>query len=492
MDTKNTHTNVEQKQKKQSSPKYRSVKKVSGHKTASSSITGVFTETHGQKIHIISRARYDTTNTNRLFSPIDAEKRRNKLLSGSSYSSSLRHLKKPTRTLVIKQAPLVPTAPKEASERTKNWLIAQVKSHTKALDLPLIIACFAIMIVGLVAIYSSTLTYGTNRFVFVQGFAFLLGICFAIFISCFDYRQAAKHYRTIIIFNVLILLFTFFFGQSVTETTNANWIDLGFIKIQPSEFAKLLFIYSFAVHLSSVRDRLNKITTVLTLFVHAGLVFGLVLLQRDLGSLTIFMFIFIAMCFAAGLSIWYFILGVAICVGISPFAWSRLSTYQQDRIMMLFDSSIDPSGTGIRYHQLKSMTAIGNGGILGTGFTEGQITQSSMLPAKHTDMIFSCICEEFGLVGALVVLAITIFLVFRIIKCALRCTNQIGTFICVGVASMFIIQIIENVGMCLGIMPVIGITFPFLSYGGSSALSSFIAIGMVLTVGVHKEKTFFA
>jgi rod shape determining protein RodA len=267
---------------------------------------------------------------------------------------------------------------------------------------------------------------------------------------------------------------------------------LGIIKIQPSEFAKLFFIFTFAVHLSQVRDKMQRFTTVLTLGIHAAIIFGLVLLQKDLGSLTIFMFIFIAMCFAAGLSTWYFVLGGAICICVSPFAWARLNPYQQERIMMLFDPSIDPNGSGIRYHQLKSMTAVGNGGITGTGFAQGQITQSSMLPAKHTDMIFSCICEEFGLIGALIVLAITIYLVIRIIKCALRCTNQIGTFICVGVASMFIIQIIENVGMCLGIMPVIGITFPFLSYGGSSALSSFIAIGMVLTVSVHKEKTFFA
>lgn len=161
---------------------------------------------------------------------------------------------------------------------------------------------------------------------------------------------------------------------------------------------------------------------------------------------------------------------------------------------MCFDSSIDPNGTGIRYQQLRSQTAIGNGGIFGKGYLQGTVTQgiNGHLPAKHTDMIFSTICEEFGFLGAAFILLLTCFLIYRIIRIAMKCGNTTGTYICVGVASMFMIQVVENVGMCLGIMPVIGITYPFLSYGGSSVLSCFIAVGMVLSVCTHSEKTFFS
>ena len=150
---------------------------------------------------------------------------------------------------------------------------------------------------------------------------------------------------------------TFIFGSSVTDATNANWIDLGFIKIQPSEFAKLLFIFSLAVHLGQVRDKMHKISTVISLAIHACLIFSLVLLQKDLGALTIFLVIFISMCFSAGISIWYYIAGGAFLVCVSPFLWARLSQYQKDRILLCFDSSIDPSGIGIRYQQLRSQAA---------------------------------------------------------------------------------------------------------------------------------------
>ena len=180
-------------------------------------------------------------------------------------------------------------------------------------------------------------------------------------------------------------------------------------------------------------------------------------------------------------------------VCVSPFLWSHLSEYQKNRILLCFDESIDPLGQGIRYQQMRSQTAIGNGGVFGTGFTDGTVTQatSDHLPAKHTDMIFSTICEEWGMVGAIAVLVLTTLLIFRVLKIALSCGNLVGRYMCVGIASMLMIQVVENVGMCLGIMPVIGITYPFLSYGGSSVLSCFLAAGMVLSAATHSENSFF-
>ena len=177
---------------------------------------------------------------------------------------------------------------------------------------------------------------------------------------------------------------------------------------------------------------------------------------------------------------WYYVIGAVGVVCASPFLWAKLDTYQKNRILLCFDPSIDPLGKNERYQQMWSEKAIGNGGITGTGFTKGTTIQNFDSPqsAKHTDMIFSSICEELGMIGALIILALTVFIIFRAL--------------CVGIASMFMIQVIENVGMCLGVLPVIGITYPFLSYGGSSIISCFIAIGMVLSVSTHREQNFFS
>lgn len=456
--------------------------------TKSKSITKK-TLSDGPRVNIISSVEIDTSNLERLTSPIDAER-----ANAFSDKKSLAKRRRAVKDLTLKSAPPVPTAPKDPRVRKRMWILSQIKSHASSIDIPTSLLTLTLSVCGLLAIYSATLTFNSLGNVLVQSFGIVLGVIFAIILSVTDYRSFASKYRYIIAVNAFILLFTYVFGSSVTEGTNSNWIDLGVIKIQPSEFAKLLFIYSFAVHLAQVRDRMHKFSTVLSLATHAFLIFGLVLLQKDLGALTIFLVIFVCMCFAAGISIWYYIAGGAVLLCVSPFLWSKLNVYQRDRILLCFDSSIDPGGTGIRYQQMRSQTAIGNGKIIGTGFTKGTVTQAltDKLPAKHTDMIFSTVCEEWGMIGALAVLLLITALIIRILKIALSCGNTTGRYICVGVASMLMIQVIENVGMCLGIMPVIGITFPFLSYGGSSVLSCFLAIGMVLSVSTHKENKFFS
>ncbi len=437
-------------------------------------------------INIITSSDFDKSNLSRLKTPIEAEK------SGFTGSSPVKR-KRAKRDFSLKAAPPVPTAPKDRATIRKQWLMHEFRSVISSLDVVLIISTLVLAVFGLLAIHSATLTFETNRFLIVQGAAIIVGIIVAAVISVFDYRELTSHYKYIIAANAFLLLITFIFGSSVTSATNANWIDLGIIKIQPSEFAKLLFILGLAMHLASVRDKMHKLSTVASLVIHAVLIFGLVLLQKDLGSLTIFLVIFVCMSFAASLDIRYYIAGFFGLLCASPFLWARLSEYQKNRILLCFDPSIDPLGNNIRYQQLRSQTAIGNGRIFGTGYCDGSVTQaaSDTLPAKHTDMIFSTICEEFGIIGAAIVLGLTVFFVLRIIKIALDTSNTAGRYICVGVASMFMIQIVENVGMCLGVMPVIGITYPFLSYGGSSVLSCFIAVGMVLSVCTHRDKTFF-
>ena len=443
------------------------------------------------EVNLITYARVNAVGSGRLLSPLEAERRRNRLLAGKHEgSSSIRKMRRPVRTLTLKPAPALPTAPKNPIEIKRNFLRVQLKQHIESIDRKLLAVVALLAGFGILFVYSATLSYGQNRYVIIQSVAAVLGIVLMTALSFIDYRQFAKKYRLVILLNVALLLFTYVFGEGVTDKTNANWINLGFIKIQPSEFAKILFIYAFAAHLYFVRDRINKFFTAMTLFLHAAIIIGLTFLQKDLGTLTIFLFIFAVMCFAGNLNIWYFIAGIAGIVAASPFIWTKLNYFQKQRILAPYDISIDPNAIGVRHQAVRSMTAISLGGIDGSGYMHGKITQGNF-SAKHTDMIFATICEEFGFIGALVIIGLYIFLVVRIILVAIRSENTFGCLVCTGVAAMFVIQIIENIGMCLGILPVIGITLPFLSYGGSSALSTYIAIGLVLSVSTHKEQTFF-
>lgn len=455
--------------------------------------TGESTDPSQKKyeVNLITYARVNAVGSGRLLSPLEAERRRNRLLAGKHEgSSSIRKMRRPVRTLTLKPAPALPTAPKNPIEIKRNFLRVQLKQHIESIDRKLLAVVALLAGFGILAVYSATLSYGRNRYVIIQSVAAVLGIVLMTALSFIDYRQFAKKYRLVILLNVALLLFTYVFGEGVTDKTNANWINLGFIKIQPSEFAKILFIYSFAAHLYFVRDRINKFFTAMTLFLHAAIIIGLTFLQKDLGTLTIFLFIFAVMCFAGNLNIWYFIAGIAGIVAASPFIWTKLNYFQKQRILAPYDISVDPNAIGVRHQAVRSMTAISLGGIDGSGYMHGKITQGNF-SAKHTDMIFATICEEFGFIGALVIIGLYIFLVVRIILVAIRSENTFGCLVCTGVAAMFVIQIIENIGMCLGILPVIGITLPFLSYGGSSALSTYIAIGLVLSVSTHKEQTFF-
>lgn len=455
--------------------------------------TGESTDPSQKKyeVNLITYARVNAVGSGRLLSPLEAERRRNRLLAGKHEgSSSIRKMRRPVRTLTLKPAPALPTAPKNPIEIKRNFLRVQLKQHIESIDRKLLAVVALLAGFGILSVYSATLSYGRNRYVIIQSVAAVLGIVLMTALSFIDYRQFAKKYRLVILLNVALLLFTYVFGEGVTDKTNANWINLGFIKIQPSEFAKILFIYSFAAHLYFVRDRINKFFTAMTLFLHAAIIIGLTFLQKDLGTLTIFLFIFAVMCFAGNLNIWYFIAGIAGIVAASPFIWTKLNYFQKQRILAPYDISIDPNAIGVRHQAVRSMTAISLGGIDGSGYMHGKITQGNF-SAKHTDMIFATICEEFGFIGALVIIGLYIFLVVRIILVAIRSENTFGCLVCTGVAAMFVIQIIENIGMCLGILPVIGITLPFLSYGGSSALSTYIAIGIVLSVSTHKEQTFF-
>ena len=358
------------------------------------------------------------------------------------------------------------------------------------LDLPCVLLALCMSLYGLLTISSAVNASGGSHYLIIQSAALAIGLCGMTVLSVLDYETILKKFHLpVFLFCIAILAATLVIGTG--EGSNKSWIRFSFlpIGIQPSEYAKLFFICTLAYHLSCVRDKLNRITTVLGLCLHFGVVCGLVLLQGDLGSALVFVFIFLCMVFGAGMKLGYFFAALLLTLGASPFLWDHLSNYQKQRILVGFSPESDPQGFG--YQVLRAKEAISNGGFRGMGYLCGTLSQNaapSALPKRHTDMIFAVMAEEFGFIGVCIYLVLYAALILRILWIARKARGYMGSYICIGAAAVFLFQGLENMGMCMGLLPVIGLTLPFLSYGGSSVVSLFLLLGAVESVASHRVK----
>lgn len=352
------------------------------------------------------------------------------------------------------------------------------------MDYMTISIAIALSSLGLAMIYSATRSFSTDRFIIVQSVAFVLSVAAMFVLAAFDFRFYSKMWKVIIAATAVALVGTLVIGYSMGG--NKSWIAIGSVNIQTSEIAKITFSITFATHLYSVKDRLSKVKTMLGIWIHMGLIVGLVLLQGDMGSALVFVFMSVCMMFAAGVKIRYFIFMALVVISITPVLWIHLlKEYQRSRILVGFNPQLDPQGYG--FQPLQSLYAIQSGGLFGLGYMDGVRSQSNtLLPAKHTDFIFGIIGEELGFVGAMAVVLLLAAMAIRILYIALHVQSDAGSIMCVGIFAMIMFQMCENIGMCLATLPVIGITLPFLSYGGSSILSAFCGIGLVQSVYRHQ------
>lgn len=316
----------------------------------------------------------------------------------------------------------------------------------------------------------------------VQTVAFFLGVGAIALLMILDYEHLATLSAYLYGISTVLLILVLIPGIGVYENGARSWFRFGsLIGVQPAEFVKLAFIITFAKHLSEVDDLIDRPRNVLLLILHMGFLIGLILLQPDFGTAVVFGFIAIAMLFAAKISWKYIASGLGGIAIAAPIAWFFVfEPYQKERLINLFNPENDPSGTG--YQVAQSKIAIGSGKFLGTGLYEGGSQYNNFLPERHTDFIFSVVCEELGFLGGAIAVILLMAIVVRCLVIGTNARNNTGFYICVGVAAMFAFHIIENVGMCIGIMPVTGIPLPFFSYGGSSMLSNLIAVGLVLNV----------
>ena len=360
-------------------------------------------------------------------------------------------------------------------------------------DLVLLALCTGTTLFGCLMIASATRYTGSYKNVIVQIAALGLGIVAYILMSMLDLNEIGKHWKWLLGGSlVLILLLKTPLGMD-GGTGNRAWLGLkNFpVNLQPVEIVKITFIIVLARQLQYLQEQrdLKSIPSVGMLAGHLVLVVGLyAAISGDMGSALVLIFIFACMCFVAGVAKRWFVLGL-LGGGFAFYVlWEtdKINPYMKDRFLTLFDHNMDPLGIG--WQQTRSLLALGGGKLTGQGLFNGTQTQSASawsLPARHTDFIFSVIGEELGLLGCLLTILLLAAIIFHCVLIARHAQTKTDMYICIGVAAMLIFQTISNIGMCLFVMPVIGLTLPFISYGGSSIVTLFAAMGMVS--GIQKR-----
>lgn len=357
-------------------------------------------------------------------------------------------------------------------------------------DIKLLIAVVLASVFGIVMVNSATASIGSTRFVLVQSVAFLLGLAAALVLAFSDYSFLYKFRYIAAILGIGLLITVLVLGFGREDTGTQGWINLGPVNLQPAEIAKVCFLISFSSHVSKIREDINSIRNILLLLLHLIVPVALILLQPDMGTALVFVFMFIIMMFFAGISYKYVLTAIGSGVAIALGAWFFvLKDYQKARIFSFLNPEADPLGTG--YHIIQSKIAVGSGQLFGTGYKEGIQTQMGYLPEKQTDFIFSVICEEMGFVGAVIVILLLFFILFRIFINAHRARDSFGEMLCTGAGAMLFFHVVENIGMCINLLPITGIPLPFFSYGGSNMVTSMITIGIVLSVSFHRRNNTF-
>lgn len=353
-------------------------------------------------------------------------------------------------------------------------------------DKILLLLCLVTSCLGCIVIASATSHQETLRYVFIQIGAVAIGVLFYVAVSCIDLEFVSEHRTALVIFNIGLLLLLIPFGEDY-KSGNKSWLDLPLmpVAIQPAELCKITFILIMASTMARNQRKISSFKSVMAMAFQLGLLFGTnIVLSKDAGVSLIFVFIFIGMAFAGGVSLIWFGAGIGGLVAAFPLIWFKfLETHQKNRILVLFDPTIDPLGIKERYHTKRSLLSLTGGGLMGQGLFNGNRTQIGALPAQHTDYIFSVIGEEMGYVGCILVLILLVAIIVRCVQVGTRSQDYLRRLVCFGAATALIFQVCSNVGMCIGVTPVIGLTLPFVSYGGSSVVSLYAMLGLVS--GIH-------
>ncbi len=361
------------------------------------------------------------------------------------------------------------------------------KKLLKNFDYLLFFTVVMLNIYGLISIYIATLE--TTHYLKTQSIAFTLGLIAIIIITLFDYDKFGKLYLIIYVICNILLLSVLLFGTGEKQWGARSWLVIGGFSFQPAEIVKVGMIISIAKFIDKNNEKINEYTTLIKILLFSFLPIFLILMQPDFGTAIVFIFFTVIMLFIAGLDIKYF-LYTFICGIISlPILWFTFKDYQKKRILVFFNPDLDASGAG--YHVTQSKIAIGSGKIIGKGLSEAKFIKFGYLPEKQTDFIFSVIGEVSGLLGGLILILLYFIMIYRLITIARNAKDLFGSLIVIGITSMMVFHIIQNIGMTIGLLPVTGIPLPFISYGGTFLLTNMISIGLVLSICIRKNKLNF-
>lgn len=363
--------------------------------------------------------------------------------------------------------------------------------NIRKLNWKLILNVTIIFIFGLVMLTTATHANitGNYKYIIKQLLAFGIGLALIICIIKIDYVKMGKFYKFFYISTIILLLIIWVPGLGVVQEGSRRWIKLGPLYLQTSEIAKLTFIISYAKIAQSYKGKLNTVKEIIPAMLKAMPVLFLMLMQPDLGGTIVFICIMFGMLFVSGLNGKIIRNTILIGILLLPLIYNILAPHQKVRI----EAFLNPNDLSYKgnYQVVQSMIAIGSGGIKGKGLYEGTQSQNGFLPVPDSDFIFAVIGEELGLIGMGFVVFLYGMFLLNMIKEAEESKDFYGTLIIVGVASMFSYQIIQNIGMTMALIPVTGLTLPFISYGASSLVGSLAAVGLVLNVGMRKRKINF-
>lgn len=358
-----------------------------------------------------------------------------------------------------------------------------IKKIFRQTDLLFVAICLALSVFGIIMVSSATHSADSllSRDAKVMILATCMGLFAAMVISFIDYDIILKLWPLVGLASVALMLGLFVFGVSPEGRSDAfSWYKIGSLYFQPSEIVKIGFIITFAFHISKVKNNISSLKNVFFLCIHAAIPIFLVVITGDMGSALIFILMFIGMMFAAGVHWLYFPAGALAVAAASPVIWLKVfDDIQRNRILALFNPEAYPTEI---YQQNQARKAIINGGFSGMGLFKGELSHSTLLPERQNDMIFSVVCEEAGFIGAFILILLFAFFAVRTARVGKRSGNFAAEMMCYGVAFMILAQAIINIGMCTRLLPVIGITLPFISAGGTSVVCLYLAVGLVLSI----------
>ena len=370
--------------------------------------------------------------------------------------------------------------------------VSEVLKFFRKGDLVLLFLCLLTSGFGCLVVASTTNHNGTLRYVVIQAAAVVLGVVAYILVSAVSADFLAEHRMVLVAFNTIMLLMLLTpFGEDY-NSGNRSWLVLPLMPmaIQPAEFCKITYVIIMASVLNARQNTISSKRSVLHMGWHLLAVAGLnVVVSGDVGVSLIFVFMFAMMAMCAGVHWGWFAAAGGVVAVAAPVAWMAniVPNYMKERIISLFDHSIDPEGLDPRYQIVRSLRSLNGGGLTGQGLFNGNRTQVGALPAQHTDFVFSAIGEELGFLGCMLTVVLLALIIIRCIWVGMKSKDFLRRMICFGVAATLIFQSLMNLGMNVELLPIIGLTLPFVSYGGSSIVSLFAMMGLVSGVFARPE-----